>query len=327
MKKITYIMVIITLLLSFGMTIFQNPLLANTEKNKEEFRDKYLNIITVSKPQADMVKEIVKDKHSVQYMFTEEQDIKDFVITKESVDNVSNMDLFLYNGVNFEPWMDKFISKLKKGEIGIINLARGVRITSYDSGEKTIENPYYFDGIEGYKIALSNVKNCIQDKDPKNRDFYEKNYNEAVNTLDKQLKNAKENINYLSDYIFLTFDERFSYLLDDLHVNHMNLNNEYINEFIEKNNLNNDKVIIIMDGEDEVDLNEWIKNEEYKSSMPTKPEDYKTVKLWRYYGHMSFNDLILYNVNEISNIALRQKEKDESDTNIMEENISKNLEN
>ena len=39
---------------------------------------------------------------------------------------------------------------------------------------------------------------------------------------------AKENIKYLNDYIFLTFDDRFNYLLDDLGINYMNLNNEYI---------------------------------------------------------------------------------------------------
>ena len=330
MKKITFIMVIITLLLSFGMTVFQNPLLANTENNKEELRDKYLNIITVSKPQADMVKAIVKDKHNIQYMFTEEQDIQEFIITKESVDNVSNMDLFLYSGVNFEPWMDEFIEKLKKGGIGIINLARGIRITSYELDGKTVENPYYFDGIEEYQIALSNVKNCIQDKDPKNRDYYEKNYNEAVNTLNKQLKNAKNNIKYLKEYTFLTFDSRFDYLLDDLGINYMNLNNEYINNFIDKNNLDADKVIIIQDGANEIDLNEWIdnhnlNNNKEESSLEVTPDDYKIIKLWKYYGDMGFNELILYNVNEISHFALSEKEQDEAALNTLEKNQHEDL--
>ena len=149
----------------------------------------------------------------------------------------------------------------------------------------------------------------------------------AVSTLDKQLKNAKENIKYLNDYIFLTFDDRFNYLLDDLGINYMNLNNEYINEFVKKNNLNADKIIIIMDGEEEIDLNEWIKNDENKSSISIMPEDYKTVKLWKYYGDMGFNELILYNVNEISKIALSEKEKYEADVNTLETNEDGNLEN
>ena len=30
---------------------------------------------------------------------------------------------------------------------------------------------------------------------------------------------------------------------------------------------------------------------------------YKNVELWKYYGNMSFDDLILYNIKELSNIV------------------------
>ena len=303
-------MVIITLLLSFGMTVFQNPMLANTENNKEELRDKYLNIITVNKPQADMVKKIVKGKHNVQYMMTEENDIKEFEYTNDIVNNVSDMDLFLYSGINFEPWINKFIGKLKKGNIGIINLARGIRILNYDEGNGTKENPYYFEGIEEYKIALLNVKNCIQDKDPKNRDFYEKNYNDSVKQFDLRIAKLKENISYLNGYTFLTFDQRFDYILDDLNVNYLNLNDEYIDKFIEKNNLDPSKVIIIQDGEDKKNIDEWI-SDDYEESIEDNLKEYKTIDMWKYYGNMSFDDLIVYNVNEISKLALSEKENNE----------------
>lgn len=38
------------------------------------------------------------------------------------------------------------------------------------------DNPYYFLNLNNYKIVLSNTKNAIQDKDPSNRDFYEKKF-------------------------------------------------------------------------------------------------------------------------------------------------------
>ena len=317
MKKITFIMVIITLLLSFGMTVFQNPLLANTENNKEELRDKYLNIMTVNKPQADMVKKIVKNKHNVQYMMTEESDIKDFEYTNDVIDNVSDKDLFLYSGTSFEPWINKFIGKLKKGNIGIINMARGIRLLNYDDGDGSKENPYYFEGIEEYKIALLNVKNSIQDKDPKNREFYEKNYNEAVKDVDSQLKDLRKNISYLKDYTFLTFDQRFDYLLDDLNVNYLNLNDEYIDKFIDENNLDPTKVILIQDGEEKKNIDAWISDDD-DENLEDKFVDYKTVELWKYYGNMSFDELIIYNVNEISKTALSEKENNELNSSEIE---------
>lgn len=51
-------MVIITIALSFGMNLFSDPLLANTESHKTENRGDFLNILTVNKPQYDMVKKL-----------------------------------------------------------------------------------------------------------------------------------------------------------------------------------------------------------------------------------------------------------------------------
>ncbi len=172
MKKITFIMIIITLTFSIGMGVFANPLLANTENDQKEDREKYLNIMTVNKPQYKMVRKIVKDKHNVQYMMTEETDINEFKYNKQIIENVSNMDLFIYSGTSFEPWTNSFINELKKGSMGIINLSRGMRLLNYDGNESSKENPYYFEGIDSYKIALYNVKAAIQDRDPKNRDYY-----------------------------------------------------------------------------------------------------------------------------------------------------------
>lgn len=288
MKKITFIMVIITIALSFGMGVFSSPLLANTDNNGLESREKFLNIMTVSKPQYDMVKKITKDKHNVEYMLTDEKDIKDFKYNTKVIDNVSNMDLFIYTGTNFEPWTSTFINELKKGNLGIINLSRGIRILNFDSEGSNKENPYYFEGIDEYKISLYNVKAAIQDRDPQNRDYYEKNYNEAIKELDNSLSKYKKNIELLSDYIFITLNNNFDYLTKSLNLNAMKLDNHEVSEFIKINNLDPKKVIIVEDGEEEskMDLSE-----------------YSTVKLWKYYGNMSFDELILYNVDQISKIV------------------------
>ena len=287
MKKITFAMVIITIALSFGMGVFSSPLLANTDNNGLESREKFLNIMTVSKPQYDMVKKITKDKHNVEYMLTDEKDIKDFKYNTKVIDNVSNMDLFIYTGTNFEPWTSTFINELKKGNLGIINLCRGIRILNFDSEGSNKENPYYFEGIDEYKISLYNVKAAIQDRDPQNRDYYEKNYNEAIKELDNSLSKYKKNIELLSDYIFITLNNNFDYLTKSLNLNAMKLDNHEVSEFIKINNLDPKKVIIVEDGEEEskMDLSE-----------------YSTVKLWKYYGNMSFDELILYNVDQISKI-------------------------
>ena len=283
-------MVLITITLSFGMSIFSSPLLANTENNNRsnnnetENRSKYLNIITVNKPQYEMVKKIVKDKHNVDYMFTNERDINDFKYSQEVLDNVSNMDLFIYSGTTFEPWTNTFINELKKGSLGIINLSRGIRTLNYDSNGTSKENPYYFGGIEEYKIALYNVKAAIQDRDPQNRDYYEENYKKAIDEFEKQLKQYKDKLEKLKGYTFVTLDGGFEYITKSLGLNTIKLDNHELSEFMKLNNLDSAKTIIIDDGENPSTLD---------------LSKYNTVRLWKYYGEMSFDDLIVYNVNEL----------------------------
>ena len=288
MKKITFAMVIITIALSFGMSLFSSPLLANTEKDRTENRDKYLNIMTVNKPQYDMVKKIVKEKNNVEYMFTNEKEISEFEYSEDVLRNISNMDLFIYSGTSFEPWSNSFIDELKKGNLGIINLARGVRLSNYTYDGNSKENPYYFEGIEEYKISLYNVKAAIQDKDPQNRDYYEENYNESIKQFDENIKRYVDKVKLLDEYKFITLNNDFDYLTKSLNLNTIELDNHEVAEFIKINNLDPKKVIIIVDGEQGTKIN---------------LSGYNTIKLWKYYGDMSFDDLILYNINELSKWA------------------------
>lgn len=318
MKKVTFIMVFITMILSLGMTIFQSPLLANTESKKNEFRDIYLNIITVNKPQAEMVKSISGNKHNVEYMITDEKDIKNFEFDDDVIKNVSNMDLFIYTGTDFEPWVSNFISKLKKGNLGIINLSRGIRLLNFDNDGDAKENPYYFEGIEEYKIALYNIKNSVQDKDPKNRDYYEENYNKCIKEFDKQISYYNEHIKALKNYNFVILDNRFDYIAKSLNLNTIRLQNDDINDLVKKNNLDPEKVVIIQDGDDLVDINTLIDLDPEKtesSELNPKAEYYKTVELWKYYGDMSFDDLILYNIKELSNIVEGDLSNDSENSN------------
>ncbi|WP_294372215.1 metal ABC transporter solute-binding protein, Zn/Mn family [uncultured Clostridium sp.] len=291
MKKITFAMVLITIVLSLGMSVFSRPLLANTDNssvNRVQSRDVYLNIMTVNKPQYDMVKKITGDKHNVEYMFTEEKDIINFKYSNDVIDNVSNMDLFIYSGTSFEPWANAFIDELKKGNLGIINLARGIRLLNYNVDGSSKENPYYFNGVDEYKIALYNVKAAIQDRDPQNRDYYEENYNKAIKELDNKINKYDKKMKNLNDFTFITLNSDFDYLLKSFGLNILKLDNHELSEFIKINNLDINKVIIVDDGE-------------YPSGLDLSP--YYSIRLWKYYGKMSFDELIEYNASELSKFA------------------------
>jgi ABC-type Zn uptake system ZnuABC Zn-binding protein ZnuA len=177
-----------------------------------------LDIVTTDRILYYMVKDIVGEKHNVDYMFKNMDSLLNFTFTDDSLYNIAKMDLFMYMGASYEPWGASFADQINKSSVGIINVSRGVKVlplaTELKYGEYTVnENPYYLLNYDNYKIALLNIKNSIQDKDPKNRDIYEQNFNEAISRTELEEQNIMGIISKLSGYTFVYSEERLEYFL------------------------------------------------------------------------------------------------------------------
>lgn len=242
-------MLLITFLLFLGIGVSSNPLIANTVDREDTSRDVYLNIITCNKIQYEMVKDIVGNKHNVQYMFNDEQASKDFKYTDETISNISNMDLFFYNGNIMEPWHDELISNLNKGNLGIINSSRGIRTVNFTGENSGKENPYYMVGYDEYKIALYNIKVAIQEKDPKNRELYEENYNKVIKSIDEVLKTYDDKKSVIKEYSYIALDDKLDYFYRNIGISQIKLNGKTINQVIKENRIDPAKVIVLKDKE------------------------------------------------------------------------------
>lgn len=91
----------------------------------------------------------------------------------------------------------------------------------------------------------------------------------------------------MKDYTFLALNDNFDYLTKDLGLHVVKLNNYEISEFIKVNNLDENKLIILKDGTEETNMD---------------LSKYKVVNLWKYYGNMSFDELILYNIKVLTDL-------------------------
>lgn len=218
MKKLTYALVIFTSILFIGLTFSYNPLMANPTDEFDEEKDIYLNILTVNKEQYEMTKALVGNNHNVEYLFSDEKEIESFKTNDNMISNVLNMDLFIYNGLNYEDWINDIIDNSKNSNVGIINMSRGIRPITTELKSENKENPYYLLGFNEYKIALYNIKTALQERDIKNRSYYEENYNKLVKELDDFLSKSKEELKNYKDYSIITDTDKFDYLFRDLGV-------------------------------------------------------------------------------------------------------------
>ncbi|MBB6714237.1 metal ABC transporter solute-binding protein, Zn/Mn family [Clostridium gasigenes] len=313
MKNVTYGLIIITMILFLGLGFFQSPLLANTENEIEAGEEVLLNITTVNKNQYSMVKSIVLNKHNVEYLSENESEIYKFKYNEDIINNISGRDLFIYSGINNEPWVNDFIAELKKGDLGIINMSRGIKTLTYENGD---ENPYYWLGINEYKIALYNVKSAIQEKDPKNKSYYEENYTNVINKIEESAKEVKLELEKYKDYTILTNTNTFDYLLKDLGLTSVNVKKEVTRKILEEKKLDENKIIFVKEKDpieivniietkkEDGKVEETKKTNEEKLEVPEvevkKPLDVKSVELIRWDGEKTLVELALSNIKLVT---------------------------
>lgn len=282
-------MLIITFIMYIGLNFFSDQGIADTSYSEDSVRDTYLNIMVCNKSQYYMVKKIVGERHNIQYLFNNEEKIDAFRYDKGVVDNVSNMDIFMYSGNSFENWDSAFINDLDKSKVGVINISRGIRTLNYnDETNKT--NPYYWTGLEEYKIALYNIKNAIQDRDPKNRDLYEKNYNTAISYLEQSLSIYNGKRNDLNNYIFISLDEKLAYFFRDLGIDTYLLKGDSIEKYIVDNNFDLSKVVIVRDAKTEFN----------------NPQ-YKLLTFESFDSNKSYEDIMFNNYKELYSLTVIDK--------------------
>lgn len=221
MKKVTFILLGINLLMFIYISFFDGSVTLSMSETGIKERDVYLNIVTTDRCSYNMVKKIVGDKHNVKYLFKDKEEMINYKITQEAMSNISNMDLFIYLGADNEPWISQFINGVEKGKVGIIDLSRGIRILAYENvkkeGDYSInQNPNYLMSPEEYKVALYNIKTAIQEKDVENREFYEENFDKVRKELDSQMTDIKTAMSKGEKANFYTLDEEGTYLYNYL---------------------------------------------------------------------------------------------------------------
>lgn len=292
-KQLTFVMLCITFILFLGLGTFSNNTVANPIDATEGERDLYLNIITSNKIQYEMVKEIVKDKHNVEYIVRGEEESKNFEFNDEIINNISNMDLFLYTGSIIEPWSSSLISKLNKSNLGTISTIRGIRSVITQVENRNVDNPYVYAGLEEYKVILYNIKLAIQDKDPKNRDLYEKNYNDAISALTEAIEEIKKDKKDLSEYQYISLDDNLDYFYRSLGLNTIKVGKDKtIAQVVAENKLDPAKVLVLKD----------IKTE-------LKEDGFRVINLQSYAENLTIEDMIINNYRTFYDFIEKKESK------------------
>ena len=238
-------------------------------------KDLNLKIMTTNYLLYGLVKDIVKDKNDVEFMFKSEQEQWEYNFTEDGVNNISKKDIFFYSGGDFEPWVGSFVDSLNKNKVTVLNVSRGIKIilrdepAKYSFKKKVTEvkdNPYYWLDIDKYKTEIFNIEKTIENKDPMNKKYYEDNYHDQLSKVDVYDKKLKEIYKGLEGYTFLVQGDKLDYFTKYMGFNVVKLPVNFsfkdtekdINKSIEEKLSKADKVMFLYAEDTDVTVNKDI---------------------------------------------------------------------
>ncbi|ASW44030.1 metal ABC transporter solute-binding protein, Zn/Mn family [Clostridium isatidis] len=256
MKKLTYTLIIFTFSLFLFLNISRNSLEATINSEDEIQQNQKLDILSVNENQYKIIKDLVKDKHNVDYLVKNNEELKDYKIDDFVLENILNKDLLIYSDLENKDFIDKINEGRKSlrnkekntidNKLRIINISRGIYPINIEIVSKVEVNPYYYLGINEYKIALYNIKIALQEKDIANRDYYERNYNELIKEIDSFMEGTASSLEKMKEYKILVDSNKFDYFFKSLGIQITKVNKDNINSYLEE-----DKVIFIHDIKEE----------------------------------------------------------------------------
>lgn len=273
MKRITYILVLLTIVLFIGGNSFIKPIEVSSNSNVE---NKRLKIITETKEQYYMVKSIVNDKHDVEFLFKNEKSIKDLKIGKSIIDNINNNDIYIYSSLGNENENADIIGKLNKDKVSVVDISRGVKPITYKSQGNELVNSNYDLSFNEYKVALHNIKSAIKDQDVENRSVYEMNYDKVINEFVTVLDDKKNELKkyYDEQYQFVASTNNFDYFFDGLDIDLIKINDN--SEELK----NSDKKIIYIKDKENTEFEDNILDSNYNVlELRSKSVDKSPVEL------------------------------------------------
>ncbi|MCM8709762.1 zinc ABC transporter substrate-binding protein [Clostridium sp. SYSU_GA19001] len=309
MKRKSTIIILLIFLFVFTGCSKVSEVKSQPKAEEVEPKEIILNIVTTNKLLYYMVKDIIKDKHNLEYMFTDKNKLWNFSYTDDSINNISKKDIFFYLGTGIEPWAEDFVNNLSKSKVAPLNVSRGIKLVSYEKEVKYKEsvikdNPYFWMNIDDYKIAMLNIKNAIQDKDSKDRDFYENNFSESIKKIDDYQEKLKKVLEKLKEYTFIVDGDELDYFTKNYGLKTLKIYNYGITltpEYIQKNSevesklIDAKNIIFLYDEDEKINANKVL-IEKY---------NIKTANISVYKDDMTYIDMLDNNLKNLEKLIIQ----------------------
>lgn len=243
-KKLISLGLIIGMLFTFAGCKSKNDL--------DDDKGERLRVGVTIYPLKDFAEAIGGDKVEVFSIIPDGSDAHSFDPKPKDLNDLVKSDIFIYNGLGMEEWIDSVLTTVEGKDIKIVEAGHGVdeiSLSEEDSHEHAEESeeehdhdhehaeeseehseeehdhdhdhdhggvdPHTWLSLSNAIIEAENIKNAFSEIDPENKDYYEQNFENLKKEFNSLYEEYLPKFNELTNKDFVTGHAAFGYLCRD----------------------------------------------------------------------------------------------------------------
>ena len=170
----------------------------------------------------DLVKEIGKDKVTVDYIARGDQDPHFVEVLPSYMIKLRNADILFKIGMGLEMWASQLVDGSRNDKLLIVDLSIDINKKEVPNFKPDASygdvhpygNPHYWLDPENAKIMAKEIYENLSSKDNNNADYYKKNYEDFVEQLSAKIAEWDKKMAKLKDNPFIFFHASWTYFAD-----------------------------------------------------------------------------------------------------------------
>ncbi|MDR5586127.1 MULTISPECIES: zinc ABC transporter substrate-binding protein [Clostridium] len=196
---------------------------STNESNKVNDESKKLQVMVSIYPLKEFTEKIGGDKIEVTCLVPENMEPHDYEPKTKDFEKLMNSDIFIYNGLGMEHWIDSVNNVVSDDKVLKVNSSDGIDVRK----EGELVDPHSWLSLIQVQKQCENIKNSLISLDEANKDTYEANYNKFKEELQGLYDEYSAKFNELSQKDFITGHAAFGYLCRDFGLSQKSVENLY----------------------------------------------------------------------------------------------------
>jgi zinc transport system substrate-binding protein len=216
---------------------------ACSAQNKESFSSKNekVKVVVSFNPLKEYLKAIGKDKVEITSIIPEGAEPHDFEPKIRDMESIGNADIFVYNGFGMESWVDKTLNNIDNKELVVVEASKNVtplknnELEDEHNGEHKGKHDHEHEQYDPHTWLSINaaikqsevIKDALVKVDSKNKNYYENNYKDFKESLEKLYNEYKNKFESVKAKHFVTGHAAFGYLCRDFNLEQNSVENVF----------------------------------------------------------------------------------------------------